>query len=473
MTAELFLILLPALGSAATAVFKSKRADRVILLLVAFIHLVLSLLLPENKGLFLGLDSLSRIFLITVSVLFAGSALSTSVFAKSEEEGPYNRVYTAAMLFILSSMTGVVLSRNLGLMWVFVEASTLSSAPLIHHPRSRDSLEALWKYLFISSVGIALAFVGVITLIATSHTVTESTLNIDQLIQGASQFSPLWLKISFVFAFVGFSTKMGLAPMHSCHPDAKTFAPTPSSAILSGALMPCAFLAILRYYQIAVHTEVLGFCKILFLVTGLFSIFVAAVYVRRVVNIKRILAYSSIEHMGIMAVGVGLGGVAVYGTLLHIMVHGLAKHLMFLSAGNLIRVYKTGDMNSVSGAMQQAPLSSWLILAGVFALLGSPPFGTFISEFIIIRQMVADELWIVLVLFAILLTVIFYSMVKRVIAITFTNQDTPISTSRKLESMLDILPQVLFLAGLVFLGINIPWHVHSMLKGASLLLGGN
>ena len=464
---ELALIVLPAFGGIGAAFFKSRQADKIILLVTACIHLILSVIVTENKGLYLGLDSLSRIFLLTVSVLFAGSALNSVVFIESDEEGPYSWAYAAGMLFVLSSMSGVVLSRNLGLMWVFIEASTLSSAPLIHHARSRDSLEAVWKYLFISSVGIALAFVGVIILTATS---AESTLNIDQLVLGAHELSPLWLKISFVFAFVGFGTKIGLAPMHTCHPDAKTFAPTPSAALLSGALMPCAFLAVLRYYQIVSQTEIFGFCKTLFLVSGLFSILVAAVYIRRVSNVKRMLAYSSIEHMGILAVGMGLGGAAVYGALLHILAHGLAKHVMFLGAGSVIRAYKTGDMNHIAGAMKRIPLCSWLLLAGVFALLGSPPFGTFISEFTIIQQMVADSRWLVLAVFIVLLSVIFYSMVQRITAMTFTVGDNNEANNK--EQLLTILPQWLFLIALVVLGLKLPSQVHSMLKEAAVLLGG-
>ena len=458
---------------------RSFKTDQIVIVISAVAHLVMTLNITDTGNtdiVLFGADSLSCLFLLILTVLFLASAIYSIPFIKQMYDGEYyNHRYVPSMLFFLSSMTGVILSRNLGLMWVFVEATTLASAPLIYYHRDRKSLEAIWKYLFICSIGIALAFISVIAMIKASNSIHVSGLNIDVLVENADRMSPLWLTIAFVFAFIGFGTKMGLAPMHTWLPDAHSQSPAPASALFSGTLLNCAFLAILRYYQILSNTNMAPFVSNLLIVFGLLSIFVCAVYIIRVRDFKRKLAYSSIEHMGILSVATGLGGVAIYAAMLHTLCHSLAKHLMFLNSGNVLRAYHTVDTAKISGGINRIPKTTWLLMLGVLFLIGLPPSGIFISKFTILMQMVSDKNWGVLIIFTLLLIIIAYGLVRAVIEMAFPDKNkTDQIKNREVikEPLLSTLPQWAFIILLVILGVHIPSKINKLLHDAAAVLGG-
>ncbi|MBF0518057.1 MAG: hypothetical protein HQK97_13265 [Nitrospirae bacterium] len=306
MSAQLMLIVMPVIFAAVSIALKARASahapafDKIIIVAAAAVHLVITIQLPYGQNApdaLIGADSLNYIFLLILSTLFLASALYSTVFIaemavliRDAHDEKYNHWYVPAMLLTLATLSGVILSRNLGLMWVFIEATTLFTAPLILHHKGKESLEAVWKYLFICSVGIALAFIGVLAMTEAGRTIHGAGLNVDALRAGAAGISPLWGGIAFVFALVGFGTKMGLAPMHTWLPDAHSQAPSPASAMFSGALTISAFLCILRYYQIFSATPMIGFIRQLMLILGLISLFVAAVYVIRARNFKRKLA---------------------------------------------------------------------------------------------------------------------------------------------------------------------------------------
>src|SRR5262249_14643925 len=223
-----------------------------------------------------------------------------------------NRVFCANLLFALGMMSLVTLSHHLGLMWVAMEATTLASAPSIYFNHNPRSLEATWKYLLIGSVGIALALFGSFFLAYSAIKADlESTLLFDQLVQIAPRLSPEWLHAAFVLLFIGYGTKMGLAPMHTWKPDAYGEAPGVVGTLLAGGVTSCAFLAILRVYQICQAGSDAAFAREIMIFIGLLSMAVAAVFMARQRDFKRMLAYSSVEHMGILVLGVGIGGLAV------------------------------------------------------------------------------------------------------------------------------------------------------------------
>lgn len=477
---EIVLILLPAMCAMYCLFVQHSMSDTVLLLAASFGHLLFTVILSakdviKENALF-GVDSLSFFFLLILSILFmASSFYSITFIRRMGKSGRYNKWYAPAMLLFLSSMTGVLVSRNLGLIWVFVEAATLTSAILIYHNKTKESLEAVWKYLFICSVGIALAFIGVIIMLEAGSSIKGLGLNIDSLTMHARELSPVWLVISFVFAFIGYGTKMGLAPMHTWLPDAYSQAPAPASALFSGALLNCSFLAILRYYQIIVNTDIAGFASTMFLVLGMFSIFVSAVFVIRVKSFKRKLAYSSIEHIGILAVGTGIGGLAIYASMFHSLCHSLTKHLMFLNAGNFIHTYKTTDVDKVRGGFMVLPNTSWLLMLGVLALLGLPPFGMFFSKFMIFKEMVANGMWIMLVTFSISLIVITYGLFRAVVQMNFIGENGQKGLKEsfvKGEDLFTTLPQWVFIAILFYIGISIPKRLGHLIYSASAILFG-
>ncbi|MCG6551148.1 MAG: hypothetical protein L7F77_02375 [Candidatus Magnetominusculus sp. LBB02] len=490
ISGEFLLILTPALFAVLSLGLKAIRAltakvpffDKTIITVAAAAHLIMTLLLPCGQpaaDVLIGLDSLNYLFLLILSVLFLASALYSTVFIKEmavlireAHDEKYNHWYVPTMLFTLSTLSGVIMSRNLGLMWVFIEATTLSTAPLILHHKGKESLEAVWKYLFICSVGIALAFIGVLAM--TEAAKTNPGLNVDSLTAGAANISPLWGGIAFVFALVGFGTKMGLAPMHTWLPDAHSQAPSPASAIFSGALTISAFLCILRYYQIFCHTPMISFIRQLMLILGMVSLFISAIYVTRAQNFKRKLAYSTIEHMGILSIGMGLGGAAVYAAMLHTLCSSLAKHSLFLTSGNFLHAYGTVNVKEIRGGLDRIPQSSWLLVTGTLALLGFPPGALFITEFSMLRQMAAAGRWVTLLMFALFLTVIIYGLVSAVMRMAFS---TPMrggaAHDKHHEPILCVAPQWVFVVAAALLGIHIPERLNTILHQAAAVLGGN
>ena len=263
----------------------------------------------------------------------------------------------------------------------------LGQRPLIYFHRHHRSLEATWKYLLICSVGIALALLGnfFVAVAARSAGGPMIHLTIDDLVAHAGSLNPLWLKAAFLFFLVGYGTKMGLAPLHTWLPDAHSEAPSVVSALLSGALLNCAFLTILRAHSLLSAAGLAAFSSDLLVLFGLISMAVAAVFILGQADFKRMLAYSSVEHMGILSLGIGIGGAATFGAMLHTVNHSLTKAMLFLAAGNILALYRTKSTTRVRGVLRTLPITGVLWLAGFLAIVGSPPFGPFLSELTILK----------------------------------------------------------------------------------------
>ncbi|MHB1562036.1 MAG: proton-conducting transporter transmembrane domain-containing protein [Isosphaeraceae bacterium] len=429
---------------------------------------------PPVTGLggWLLLDPLGKLVLGFLTLFFFLCALYAPGYLALRSDRP-NRMFCANLFVVQAMMTLVTLSYHLGLMWVAMEATTLASAPLLYFNHNARSLEATWKYLLIGSVGIALALLGSFFLAyAMLKAGLESTLVFDQLVRDAPDLSAPWLRAGFALLFIGYGTKMGLAPMHTWKPDAYGEAPGIVGTLLAGGITSCAFLAILRIYQICRAGADADFAREIMVFMGLFSMAVAAVFMARQRDFKRMLAYSSVEHMGILVLGVGLGGLAVYGALLHLINNGLTKGVLFLSAGNIHRAYGSKLTDDVHGAIRRVPLSGSLFLAGFFAITGSPPFGPFVSEFTIASAAAASGQYFACGLFLTLLAVVFVGMGATVLSVVQGNSpDGPWTTSFR-DSVSTAGPIVLFLALVLVLGLYIPPPLESLLREAAASLEG-
>src|SRR5207302_6339912 len=363
------------------------------------------------------LDPIGKVVLGFLSVLFFLCSLYAPAYLALRADRP-NRIFCANLFAALAMMTLVTLSHHLGLMWVAMEATTLLSAPAIYFNHNARSLEATWKYLLIGSVGIALALFGSFFLAyASLKAGLESTLLFDQLIAHAPQLSPPWLHAAFVLLFIGYGTKMGLAPMHTWKPDAYGEAPGVVGTLLAGGVTSCAFLAILRLYKICWASSEAAFAREVMIFMGLLSMAFAAVFMVRQRDFKRMLAYSSVEHMGILVLGIGIGGLAIYGALLHLINNGMTKGVLFLSAGNIHRAYGSKVTDDVRGALQRVPLSGALFLAGFLAITGAPPFGPFISDFTIVNAALGSGQYFEGAMFLLLLGIVFVGMGATVLAV--------------------------------------------------------
>ena len=323
------LVFLPIAWAAVAFVVPSNRWRPWLLPLCGLTHLVLTASRARRAarctgfGGWLNLDPLGKLFLGLISVLFSLCACYAPGYLAHREQRD-NRVFCSCLMLSLAMMTLIILSHHLGLMWVAMEATTLVTAPGLYFNHNPRSLEATWKYLLICSVGIALALLGSLFLAYSAlHAGLESTLLFDDLVRVAPQLSLPWLNAAFVFLFVGYGTKMGLAPMHTWKPDAYGEAPGMIGALMAGGLTNCAFLAILRFVHIARAAHDADFVQRIMVFTGLFSMALAAVFMARQRDFKRMLAYSSVEHMGILALGVGIGGAATFAALLHVINNGL------------------------------------------------------------------------------------------------------------------------------------------------------
>jgi hydrogenase-4 component F len=337
----------------------------------------------------------------------------------------------------------------------------------LYFNRNPLSTEATWKYLLIGSVGIALALFGSFFLAyASLHAGLQPTLMFGDLLREAPLLSKPWLRVAFVLLLVGYGTKMGLAPMHTWKPDAYGEAPGIVGALLAGGVTSCAYLAILRFYHICRAADEAGFARELLVFLGLFSMALAAVFMVRQRDFKRMLAYSSVEHMGILVLGVGIGGIATFGALLHLVNNALTKGVLFLSAGNIHRAYNSKSTAEVTGAMRRLPLSGSLFLAGFLAITGSPPGGPFLSEFTILNGAVLGGEFVVASLFLVLLAIVFIGMGTTVLSIVQGAPSEQASATDVRDSFLTGAPLLVLMGLVLMLGLYIPPPLEHLLDEA-------
>ena len=395
-----FLLILPAAAAGACLLLRSVRAA--LLWVIAAVGAVSAVAVAaawsvfihgpiEAGAVWLYLDALSAYHLILLHAVFLLSSIyAYSYFRREASFGPARaRRFGALWLGSLAAMTMVLVSNNLGIVWVGIEATTLLTAFLICTHVSPSSLEATWKYLIMCSVGVAFAFIGTLLVAASagsSHLAAGDALLWTHLLAVAGNLDPATLKMGFLFLLVGYGTKTGLVPMHNWLPDAHSQAPAPVSAMFSGFLLNTALYCILRYVplvEIATHHS--HWAMDLLIGFGVLSILIAGAFIVFQHDAKRLLAYHSIEHMGIIALGVGLGGLGTFAAMFHVLNHSLCKSLGFCSAGRLGQMYGTHDISQMAGSARGAPVWGRGFLLSLLALIGLAPFSIFMSEFQILK----------------------------------------------------------------------------------------
>ncbi|MBI5815186.1 MAG: NADH dehydrogenase FAD-containing subunit [Nitrospinae bacterium] len=486
----LTVILAPAIAGLISFFIAADWPRRGLLVAASGAHIVIvagAWIVAEPAGKYIGLDSIGLFFLTITSALFFAAAIYGVGYLDREDKSHRRdfeedhhfanqpeRWFTGSMLLFLAAMSLVAASQHVGLLWIGVEATTLSSAPMIYFHRHHRSLEAMWKYLLICSVGIALALLGTF-FIASASVMADgesASLTLSELAARASGYNPAWLKVAFIFLFVGYGTKMGLAPFHTWLPDAHGESPSVVSALLSGALLNCAFVGILRGYQILLGAGLGDFAREIFTGFGLVSMLVAAIFIINQKDFKRMLAYSSVEHMGIMSLAVGIGGAGAFGAALHAVSHSLVKASLFMLAGNILTVYKTKNVPSVTGAIRALPVSGALWMAGIMAITGAPPFGTFVSEFTILKAALGAEKWIVAAIYLVLLAVIFVGMASAAASMSYGAPSPSGSTAGHAEPKVSYMPPMALLAAALVIGVYIPGPLLAALNNVARTLGG-
>lgn len=387
---ELLLVLLPMLGAVAALLWRGDRSRPWLLPVVGGMHAVLSVWLlvappGELLGSWFAFDAIARAVLPAVSLLFFLCGVYGVSYLRSHSERP-NRVFVALLLTILGLLSAGLQARHLGLLWIATEGVTLAALPLLHFNATPRAYEATWKYLLVGGTGIALSLLGSFCLgYASLHGGGSGDLTFGALsAQGAGLTRP-WLLTAWVLLLVGYGTKMGLAPMHTWKPDAYGEAPGIVGAILAGGVTTVAFTAILRVRAVVAAAGAGAIADRTLIAIGLFSLVVAALFLLGTRDFKRMLAYSSVEHMGILALAAGLGAPGLWAALFHVWGNGLTKGALFLSAGNIRRAAGARTIDEVGGMAALTPVSAAIFVTGMFAVTALPPFGPFFSELRIVR----------------------------------------------------------------------------------------
>jgi hydrogenase-4 component F len=436
---------------------------------------------------FLYVDSLGGFFLMTVAGVTLLAALgSIGYVAAQEDDGELSgfqvRLYFTFFGLFASLMLAALETGNLGLLFVLVEASTLASAALVGIEGRARSLEAAWKYIIISSLGVTIALAGTLFLFysasalrsVTSHGGSNLGLTWPYLLAHAQALAPDPLRLAFLLAVVGYGTKVGLAPMHTWLPDAHAEAPSPASAMLSAALLNTGMYAIIRFLAIAHARLGSTYPRAVLLSFGFASIVIGALFMVRRGNFKRLFAYSSVEHMGIIAVALGFGGVlGLYGALLQTLNHALAKAVLFLSSGDVSLRYRTREADHVTGLLAAVPVTGGALLLASFAVLGSPPFGLFLSELTIVRAGFAYGSPVFPLLLLALLGLAFVAFARTTAGMVTGSPPGELASPYRGRAAVAVTaaPLVLGLAALLVLGLWIPAGLDAVLRHSVGVIG--
>jgi len=438
------------------------------------VHVVNGHPVTTGRG-FIRIDALSAFMVVVVGLVVLVATSYGASYMRTELELGHTdargaRTYGVLVQLFVTAMLLAVVVDNLGVLWVAIEATTVTTAFLVGHHRTRASLEASWKYVVIGSVGVALAFLGtVLVYFASRHAGgADASLSWMALVHTAPRLDAGVMRLAMGLLVLGYGTKMGLAPMHTWLPDAHSQAPAPVSALMSGVLLSVAFYALLRYKVVADQALGPGFSQGLLVAGALLSLAVAASLLLAQRDYKRMLAYSSIEHMGLAALAAAIGTpLAIAAALLHVLGHGLAKAVTFCSSGDVSSLEGTTQVAGVRGLLARRPLVGGVFGLGLVALLGLPPFSLFASELAIARAGVGTGLaWAVGVAF-VLLFVIFASVVRLGQGMLLGEPVTPADPQR--AGRLLAVPLVTGLAGVAALGVSI-WPVERLLHAAAAVV---
>jgi len=381
----LLLIIIPLAGALLAAIWKDNRTRPWLLPVFGLLHAVLCVRLVFDRPLvspgdWLGFDPLAAAVLPAVSLLFLVCGCYAVPYLQTRQERP-NRVFVASLLIVLGLLSAGHQARHLGLLWIATEAVTLATVPLLHFNNTPRAFEATWKYLLVGGTGIALSLLGSFCLGYSSlHGGGEGDLTFVALMAQGAELSRPWVLAAWVLLLVGYGTKMGLAPMHTWKPDAYGEASGIVGAILAGGVTSVAFTAILRIRSVVNSAGEGLVADRTLLAIGLFSMAAAALFLLGTRNYKRMLAYSSIEHMGILSIGASLGPLGVWAALFHVWSNCFTKGSLFLCAGNIRRASGSSSLDDVRGMAHVVPRSAALFVTGMFAVTACPPFGPFFSE---------------------------------------------------------------------------------------------
>ena len=362
------------------------------------------------------------------------------------------------------------LSNHIAVTWIFVEITTLSASALIYHHRNIRALEGVWKYVFICAISITFIYIGILFLSLSLKNAGISDMSFQSLYDNSSKLNPFWLKLSFLFIFTGFTAKLGLVPMYTAGIDAKDKAPAPAGALLSSILMNVGFIGIFRIYALIAHTPLRHWADTIMIIAGLLSIFVATVYMTRIKNIKRMFAYSGIEHMGLVMLGLSAGGIGVYAAILHVVLHTLVKPTLFLQYNQVYWVYQSKSIYDVGNYFKYNKTGAILMLLAFISATAMPPSGLFVSEFLIFQSLFQAHSIVILLVVLLLLTMIIWGFGSNIFKLLFTPATNMDESAVPRISPWESFSQYVLLALAVYVAYNPPMEIVHLLTEAVKLV---
>ncbi|MFZ4741057.1 MAG: complex I subunit 5 family protein [Bacteroidales bacterium] len=417
-------------------------------------------------------DSLGILLLITLSIISIPAMIHSCIYiSNNNEETPQSRgIYFAAIVGLITAISAAYLANHIAVIWIFTELTTLSASALIYHHRNKLALEGTWKYIFICAISITFIFIGILFLSLSLQHAGSDDLSFNNLIANADKLNPFWLQLAFIFIFTGFTAKLGLVPMFTAGIDAKDNAPGPAAALLTSVLTNLGFVGIFRFYIVVANTSLHHWASLVIGIAAVLSIFVSAVYMIKVKNIKRMFAYSGIEHMGLVMLGVAAGGVGYYAAILHIILHAFVKSSLFFQYNQLYRVFQTKNIYHIGNYFKYNPTGAMVLLFGFIFATAMPPSGLFVSEFLIFKSLFAANQIIVLIIILLFLTMVIWAFGKNMFKILFIPAIGFDEKTVPVISRWESVTQIILLAASVYFGLNPPQEFVQLINESIVLL---
>jgi len=416
-------------------------------------------------------DSLAVLLLLTLGIIAILAIYHSHIYLEDQPAPPQSRaVYYAAIVLLITAISAGYLANHIAVTWIFTEITTLSASALIYHHRNKLALEGTWKYVFICAISITFVFIGILFLSLSLENAGSDDLSFKNLLANSSRLNPFWLRLAFLFIFTGFTAKLGLVPMFTAGVDAKDKAPAPAGALLSSVLMNLGFVGIFRFYIVIANTPLHHWANLVIGISAFLSVFVATVYMIKVKNIKRMMAYSSIEHMGLVMLGVAAGGIGYYAAILHIILHSFVKSSLFFQFTQLYRVFQNKSIYHIGNYFKYNTSGAMVLLLAFISATAMPPSGLFVSEFLIFRSIFEAHQIILLIVVLLLLTMIIWAFGKNIFKILFIPPVGFDESKVPVISPWESASQFALLALAVYLGLNPPTELVELIKESVMLL---
>jgi len=454
---------------------RNKTANNVFLTLFIILQCAFTVFVITHKGvtelLYFTFDPIGILLLGTLTITSIPAAWHGYLYIKSHDETPQSRaIYFSALIILIAAISAGVISNHIAVTWILTEITTLAASALIYHHRNKLALEGTWKYVFICAISISFVYVGILFLNLSLRPTGSHNLSFANLLAYRNELNPFWLKLAFLFIFTGFTAKMSLVPMFTASIDAKDTAPAPAGALLASGLINLGFVGFFRTYIVMANTPMHHWTNVVTGTAAILSVFLATVYMLRVKNIKRMLAYSGMEHMGLVMIGIVAGGIGYYAALLHIILHSFVKTGLFLQFTQIYRVFQNKNIIYTGNYFKYNITGAIALLIGFISITAIPPSGMFVSEFLIFRSLFESHMLFVLIVILILLTTIIWAFGKNIFKLLFLPADDFDDKNVPAISPWESASQFILFAIAIYLGLNPPTEFVNLLKESVILL---